>query len=142
MELRHLRYFTAVAEARSFRRAAELLHVAQPPLSRQVRDLEEEIGAALLDRDRGGVRLTDAAGNTGLAGVSTAYVLDTTPPVGPVIKAPASPGRNTMPSWSGCTAASSMPATGNAPLHSPGFSADGWSSRSMRTRRCRERRMS
>ncbi len=60
MELRHLRYFTAVAEARSFRRAAERLHVAQPPLSRQVRDLEEEIGAALLDRDRGGVRLTDA----------------------------------------------------------------------------------
>lgn len=60
MELRHLRYFVAVAEALSYRSAAESLHVAQPALSKQIKDLEADVGVRLLDRDTGGVTLTDA----------------------------------------------------------------------------------
>jgi DNA-binding transcriptional LysR family regulator len=60
MELRHLRYFVAVAEALSFRGAAARLHVAQPALSKQIRDLEEECGVRLFDRNTTRVRLTDA----------------------------------------------------------------------------------
>lgn len=60
MELRHLRYFVAVAEELNFRRAAVRLHVAQPSLGRQVRDLEQEIGEPLLERDRRHVALTIA----------------------------------------------------------------------------------
>ena len=59
MELRHLRYFKAVAELLNFSRAAEQMRVAQPALSRQIRALEDELGTRLLDRHRG-VRLTDA----------------------------------------------------------------------------------
>jgi DNA-binding transcriptional LysR family regulator len=60
MELRHLRYFVAVARQRNFTRAAEVLHIAQPPLSRQIQQLEEELGAVLLDRDSRPLRLTEA----------------------------------------------------------------------------------
>ncbi|MBP7140291.1 MAG: LysR family transcriptional regulator [Opitutaceae bacterium] len=60
MELRHLRYFAAVARALSFRAAAEDLNLSTPALSKQIRDLESEIGVRLLDRDTTRVSLTKA----------------------------------------------------------------------------------
>ncbi|MBO6106037.1 MAG: LysR family transcriptional regulator [Stomatobaculum sp.] len=58
MELRHIRYFIAVAENMSISRAAQELLIAQPPLSRQIRDLEDELGADLFERTPQGLRIT------------------------------------------------------------------------------------
>ena len=72
IELRHLRYFLAVAEELHFGRAAARLHIAQPALSQQIRQLEDQLGVQLLDRTGKAVRATDA-GATYLGHVHRAF---------------------------------------------------------------------
>ena len=71
MELRHIRYFLALAEEGNFTRAAAKLGIGQPPLSQQIKDLENEVGAQLFHRVPHGAELT-AAGEAFLAEAKTA----------------------------------------------------------------------
>jgi Bacterial regulatory helix-turn-helix protein, lysR family len=75
VELRHLRYFVAVADAGTFTHAAERMFVAQPTLSQQIRRLEELVGTPLLQRRREGVRLT-RGGRGDAGGVAGGAVAD------------------------------------------------------------------
>jgi len=73
MELRHLRYFVAVAEELNVRQAATRLHLSQPPLSRQIHDLEDEVGTKLFVRSQSGMLLA-RAGRTFLGKLAQFYL--------------------------------------------------------------------
>ncbi|RZI98848.1 MAG: LysR family transcriptional regulator, partial [Haliea sp.] len=73
MELKHLKGFVAVAQEQSFTRAAQRLHMAQPPLSLRIRELEEELGVRLLERHTRKVRLSHA-GEVFLAGIEPLFI--------------------------------------------------------------------
>src|SRR5258707_6434859 len=85
MELRHLRYFVVVGEEQHYGRAARRLRVAQPALSRQIQDLEDELGCQLFDRLPRGVKIS-AAGKSFLEGGRRVLqqVNETTQPAKPV----------------------------------------------------------
>ena len=99
MELRHLRYFVAIAEERSITRAAERLWIAQPGLSTQIRRLEAELGIQLLDRHTRGVELT-AAGEVFLERARATLA---------AADAARSTGPTSRPGWSGRSASASRP---------------------------------
>jgi len=103
MELRHLRYFVAVAEEEHYGRAAQRLHVAQPALSRQIQDLEREIGFQLFDRLPRGVRLS-AAGKAYLDDVRSilGQVSAVTDPAGRVARGLAGTLRVGFPESASC----------------------------------------
>lgn len=93
LDLRLLRYFVVLAEHRTFARAAEALHLTQPSLSRQIRRLEQQLGARLLDRTPQGSRLT-AAGEVFLPGART--LLRTAARTAALTRAAAEPSRITI----------------------------------------------
>jgi DNA-binding transcriptional LysR family regulator len=108
MELRHLRYFVAVAEKGGFVRAARELHVAQPALSRQIRDLEREVGVELIDRDPKSTRLTP--GGEAVLHEARAILNDVTHAIDRARQArrglagPCALGVGKLPTWSGIVA--------------------------------------